>query len=204
MSGSMIVLSIPRRFRGPTRADSIRKPNNESANRTQRGGTDHTDHTDHADLASWSISTRVDRSATSRRSRVVPVPNRALSLSVAAISRAIAAVSRSIAAVSRSIAAISRSIAAVSRSIAVVSRSIAVVSRSIAAISRSIAVVGAVSRPIASRSVSDRPIAVAIGEGKWQQAPACQARRHIRTLTTKHKAQSATTRWTTPNHTEHT
>ena len=168
----------------------------------QRGGTDHTDHTDHADLASWSISTRVDRSATSRRSRVVPVPNRALSLSVAAISRAIAAVSRSIAAVSRSIAAISRSIAAVSRSIAVVSRSIAVVSRSIAAISRSIAVVGAVSRPIASRSVSDRPIAVAIGEGKWQQAPACRARRHIQTLT-KHKAQSATALDDTKPHRTH-
>ena len=30
----MIVLSIPRRFRGPTRADSIRNPNNELANHT--------------------------------------------------------------------------------------------------------------------------------------------------------------------------
>ena len=30
----MIVLSIPRRLRGPTRADSIRNPNNELANRT--------------------------------------------------------------------------------------------------------------------------------------------------------------------------
>ena len=40
LSGSMIVLSIPRRFRGPTRADSIRNPNNELANRTfdNRGG----------------------------------------------------------------------------------------------------------------------------------------------------------------------
>ena len=120
--------------------------------------------------------------ATSRRSRVVPVPNRALSLSVAAISRAIAAVSRSVAVVSRSIAAMSRSI--------------------IAAVSRSIAVVGAVSRPIASRSVSDRPIAVAIGEGKWQQAPACRARRHIQTLT-KHKAQSATALDDTKPHRTH-
>ena len=30
----MIVLSTPRRLRGPTRADSIRNPNNELANRT--------------------------------------------------------------------------------------------------------------------------------------------------------------------------
>ena len=85
---------------------------------------------------------------------------------------------------------------------AAISRSIAVVSRSIAAISRSIAVVGAVSRPIASRSVSDRPIAVAIGEGKWQQAPACRARRHIQTLT-KHKAQSATALDDTKPHRTH-
>jgi len=34
LSGSMIVLSIPRRLRGPTRADSMRNPNNELANRT--------------------------------------------------------------------------------------------------------------------------------------------------------------------------
>ena len=34
MSGSMIVLSIPHRLRGPTRGDSIRNPNNELANRT--------------------------------------------------------------------------------------------------------------------------------------------------------------------------
>ena len=34
LSGSMIMLSIPRRLRGPTRAVSMRNPNNELANRT--------------------------------------------------------------------------------------------------------------------------------------------------------------------------
>ena len=34
MSGSMIVLRIPRRLRGPTRADSMRNPIGELANRT--------------------------------------------------------------------------------------------------------------------------------------------------------------------------
>ena len=34
LSGSMITLSIPRRLRGPTRADSMRNPNDELANRT--------------------------------------------------------------------------------------------------------------------------------------------------------------------------
>ena len=40
LSGSMVVLSTPRPFRGPTRADSIRNPNNQLANRTfdDRGG----------------------------------------------------------------------------------------------------------------------------------------------------------------------
>ena len=130
------------------------------------------------------INFRVDRSATSRRARVVPLLNRALSLSVAAISRAIAAVSRSIAAVSRSIAAISRSIAAVSRSVAVVSRSIAAVSRFIAVVG------GAVSRPIAARSVFDRRRHRPSGRGSGSRhLPAENAR--IRTLT-KHKAQPAT------------
>ena len=34
LSGSMIVLSIPRRHQGPTCAESIRNPNNELVNRT--------------------------------------------------------------------------------------------------------------------------------------------------------------------------
>ena len=54
----------------------------------------------------------------------------------------------------------------------------------------------------ATTVVSDRPIAVAIGEGKWQQAPACRARRHIQTLT-KHKAQSATALDDTKPHRTH-